>query len=232
MKTNNPSLFLYLFASIFVVIGIIMGNEPMVFLMKPMIIPAILYYYIQIKKEKTNWFFIIALLSNFSSDMLVLFKLDNGDALIALLNMVSYSMFLYFAIKEISLNNLSNMKFFYFALIVIGCITILYVILGLMSGLDNFYNNLYIVYGVLLCTLSSIIGFNHINKQNEKTFYALIMCICFITSDVFFAIYNFYLNLEVFVVLNVIAQFTSYYYMVRYITTRNPEKEEFYKNEI
>ena len=225
MKTNNPSLFLYLFASVFAVIGVVIGNDLITLLMKPMIIPAILYYYFQIKKEKINLLFVTALLSNFFSDMLVLFRLPTGDNLIALLNMLSYLIFIYFAIKDVSLKKLSNIKFFYFGLMVIGCITILYVILGLMSGLDDFSTNLYNIYGIVLCTLSSIIGFNHLNQPSEKTFYALIMCICFITSDVFFAVYNFYLNLEIFIILNVTVQFGSYYYMVKYITC-NPAREE------
>ena len=225
MKTNKASFFLYLFASIFSVIGVVMENEFIILLMKPMIIPAIFYYYLQIKKEKISWLLVIVLLSNFFSDMLVLFRLSVGDSLIALLNMFSYLIFIYFAIKDVSLKKLSNIKFFYFGLMVIGCITILYVILGLMSGLDDFSTNLYNIYGIVLCTLSSIIGFNHLNQPSEKTFYALIMCICFITSDVFFAVYNFYLNLEIFIILNVTVQFGSYYYMVKYITC-NPAREE------
>ena len=218
MKTNNASFFLYVFSSIFAIIGIAIENEFLTLLMKPMIIPAILYYYLQIKKEKINWLFLIALFSNFLSDMLVLFKLSDGDTLIALLNMFSYLIFIYFAVKDISLKNLSNIKLFYFTLIVIGCITIFYVVLNLMSGLDDFLNNLYFIYGIVLCSLASIIGFNHLNQQNDKTFYALIMCICFITSDIFFAIYNFYLNLQIFIILNVTIQFACYYYMVGYIT--------------
>lgn len=231
MKTNNPSLFLYLFASVFAVFGIVIGNDLITLLMKPMIIPAILYYYFQTKRGKINWLFLIILLSNFISDMLVLFELPDGNIQIALLNMFSYLIFIYFTTKNVSLKNIPNISFFYFILIVIGCITILYVVLGLMSGLDDFSNNLYIIYGIILSALASIIGFNHLNQQSEKTFYALIMCICFIISDVFFAVYNFYLNLEIFIVLNVTIQFVSYYYMVRYITCK-PEKEEvFYINE-
>lgn len=225
MKTNNTSFFLYLFASIFAVIGIIVGNELITLLTKPMIVPAIIYYYIQVKVCKINWLFLIILVSSFASDMLVLLNLPDGNIPIALLNMFCYMMFLYFVIKDISLKNMSNIKFFYFALMVIGCLIILCVVLGLMSGLDDFSNKLYIIYGIVLCTLSSIIGFNHLNQQNERTFYALIMAICFITTDVFYAVYNFYLNLEIFIVLNVIAQFVSYYYMVKYINS-NPKTEE------
>jgi hypothetical protein len=225
MKTNKPSLFLYLFASIFAVIGIVIENDLITLLMKPMIVPAILYYYIQVKKGKINWLFLIILVSSFTSDMLVLFDLPNGNIPIALLNMFCYLIFINFAIKDISLKYVSNIKFFYFALIVIGCFIILYDILGLMSGLDDFSNNLYIIYGIVLCVLASIIGFNHLNQESNKTFYALIMCICFITTDVFYAVYNFFINLEVFLILNVTVQFASYYYMVKYITC-NSEIEE------
>ena len=200
MKTNNPSFFLYVFSSIFAVIGIAIENEFLTLLMKPMIIPAILYYYLFTKKEKINWLFLIALFSNL--------------------------IFIYLAVKDISLINLSNIKFFYFVLIVIGSITIFYVVLNLMSGLHDFSNNLYVIYGIVLCTLASIIGFNHLNQQNDKTFYALIMCIYFIKSNVFFAVYNFYLNLQIFIILNVTVQFAGYYYMVRYITCNSYIRHE------
>lgn len=218
MKKNSPSLFLYLFASVFAIIGVVIGNEFITLLMKPMIVPAVFYYYLQVKEGKINWLFLLILLSSFTSDMLVLFELPDGNIPIALLNMFCYLIFIYFVIKDVSLKNLSNIKFFYFALIVLGYFIILYVVLGLMSGLDNFSNNLYIIYGIVLCVLASIIGFNHLNQESDKTFYALIMCICFITTDVFYAIYNFYFNLEIFIVLNITVQFASYYYMVRYIT--------------
>ncbi len=225
MKKYNPSLFLYLFASFFAIIGIVIGNEIITLLMKPMIVPAILYYYLQIKKGKINWLCLIMLYSSFTSDMLVLFDFPDGYIPIALLNMFCYLIFIYFVIKDISLINMSSIRFLYFTLIIIGCVTIMCVVLGLMSDLDNFSNNLYIIYGIVLCILASIIGFNHLNQQNEKTFYALIMCICFITSDVFYAVYNFYLNLEVFIIFNVTVQLVSYYYMVRYITC-NPNIED------
>ncbi|EMY3481849.1 hypothetical protein AAIP36_000049 [Flavobacterium psychrophilum] len=230
MQINNSSLFLYLFASIFASIGIFIGNELMILLMKPMIIPAILFYYIQIRTEKVNWLFLIILLSNFISDMLVLFELPEGNFPIALLNMFGYLMFIYLSVKDISLKNLSNLNFLYFALIVMGCVLILHVVLDLMPGIDSFTNNLYTIYGILLSILASIIGFNYLNQENEKTFYALLMGICFITSDVFFVIYNFYLNLVIFMFLNVTIQFISYYYMVKYITS-NSKKEILLQNE-
>ena len=221
MKTVSPSLILYLTASFFAVLAIIVNNDLLLLIMKPVIIPAIFYYYLQSRKEKINFIFLLILFCNFISDMIVLFELPEGDFAITLLNMCSYLMFIYFNIKDILIQNTSRLKFVYFLLITLGCFSILYVVINTMSDLDNSSLNLYIVYGVILCVLSSIIGLNHLNQPSEKTFYALVMCICFIISDVFFAVYNFYLSMQIFIILNVTAQFVSYYYMVKYVTNNS-----------
>ena len=90
-----------------------------------------------------------------------------------------------------------------------------------MKGLDSLTFNVFVFYGILLSSLSALICYNHLNRPTLRSYYALLMCICFIISDVFFAIYNFYLKIEIFISLNVTGQFVSYYYMVRYIGTPN-----------
>ncbi len=218
MKAYSPALILYLFASFFAVIGIVLKNEFLVLLTKPAIVPSILIYYLQVNKVKVNRLFLFAMLCSFSADMIVMFKLEFGDILIALLNIIMYLVFIYFSVKDISIVKISALRFFHLGLIVFGCLMIPWIILDLMTSLDEFTFNVYIIYGIILSLLASIIGFNHLNKHSIKTFYALIMCLCFIVSDVFFAIYNFYMPMEIFILLNVTVQFASYYYMVKYIT--------------
>ncbi|MFM9987552.1 hypothetical protein [Flavobacterium sp.] len=225
MKTIAPSLILYFIASFFSVLAVVINNDLLLLIMKPVIVPAIFYYYLQSRKGKINWIFLIILLFNFISDMIVLFELPEGDLPITLLNMFSYLMFIYFAVKDVSIKNTSRLRFFSFLLMIIGCLAILYVVISLMSNLDNSSLNLYIVYGIILCLLASIVGLNHLNQPSEKTFYAVIMCICFIISDAFFAVYNFYLNMEIFIILNVIVQFASYFYMVKYVTNNSVLQE-------
>ncbi|MEO8235404.1 MAG: hypothetical protein ABI549_08325 [Flavobacterium sp.] len=221
MKTISPSLILYLIASFFAILALVINNDSLLLIMKPVIAPAIFYYYLQSRSGKINWIFLIILLFNFMSDMIVLFELSIGDITITLLNMISYLMLIYLVIKDFSVKNTSRRKFFYFLLMMVSCLSVLYVVISMMSNLDNLVLNLYIVYGIILCLLTSIVGLNYLNNPNGKTFYAIVMCICFIISDVFFAIYNFYLNLEIFIILNVIAQFASYYYMVKYVTSNS-----------
>lgn len=226
MKPSTPALIAYLIASFFAVVGIVAKNEFLVLLMKPVIVPAIFFYYLQTKKTKVNWLFLIAMLSSFIADMIILFQLENGDIPIVLLNLFMYLIFFYFAIKDLPYKNLTVFSFFYFILIVCCFLGIVYFVLDLMTGLDSFLHYLFAVYGVLLSLLSSVIVFNHIKLLRLKTFYAVIMCICFVTSDIFFAVSNFYLQMDVFVIFNLTVQFASYYYMVKYITCVEPIKVE------
>ena len=226
MKPSTPALIAYLISSFLAVLGIVSDNDFLVLLMKPVIVPAIFFYYMQTRRTKVNWLFLIAMLSSFIADMIILFQLENGDIPIILLNLLMYLIFFYFAIKDMPYRNLTVFNFFYFILIVCCFLSILYFVLDLMTGLDSFLHYLLIVYGILLSLLSSVIVFNHIKLLYLKTFYAVIMCICFVTSDIFFAVYNFYLKMEVFTIFNLTVQFASYYYMVKYITCLEPNKVE------
>ena len=170
MKAYSPALILYLVASFFAVIGIVFKNEFLILLMKPVIVPSILVYYLQINKTKTNMLFLFAILCSFAADMIVMFELESGDVLIALLNIVMYLVFIYFSVKEIPRGKITALRFFHLGLIVFGCLIVLWIILDLMTSLDEFTFNIYVIYGFILSLLASIIGFNHLNKQNIKTF--------------------------------------------------------------
>lgn len=226
MKPSTPALIVYLISSFLAVIGIVMRNDFLVLLMKPVIVPSMFFYYLQTKKTKVNWLFLIAMLSSFIADMIILFQLENGDIPIVLLNLIMYLIFFYFAIKDMPYKNLTVFSFVYFSLIICSFLSVLYFVLDLMTGLDSFLHYLFVVYGILLSLLASVIIFNHIKLLRLKTFYAVIMCICFVTSDVFFAISNFYLQMDVFIIFNITVQFASYYYMVKYITCEERKKVE------
>jgi hypothetical protein len=221
MKVNSPAFVLFLIASFFAILGVAIDNEFIVLLSKPVIAPAIFFHYIQIKRGPVNWLFFMAIFCSFVADMIVVFQMSEGDIPIAFLNICMYLIFTYFVIKDLEKENITIFRFFYFLLIVCLYLAVLYVILDLMTGLDSFMFNIFVLYGLILSVLSAIIGFNYINRHCGRTFYALLMCICFIVSDVFFAIYNFYLKIEIFILFNLFAQFTSYYFMVKYFTSKS-----------
>lgn len=226
MKPSTPALIVYLISSFLAVIGIVMKNDILALLMKPVIVPSMFFYYLQTRKTKVNWLFLAAMLSGFIGDMIILFHLENGDIPVVLLNLFMYLIFFYFAIKDLPYKGLTVFNFVYFTLIITCFLAVLYFVLDLMTGLDSFMHYLLVVYGILLSLLASVIVFNHIKLLRLRTFYAVIMCICFVTSDIFFAISNFYLQMDIFVVFNVTVQFASYYYMVKYITCDEIRKVE------
>lgn len=189
--------------------------------------PAIFYYYLQKENFKVNWLFCAAIWSSFISDMIVLLKYPDGDLSIAIFNIILYLLIIVFLLKDLAPNMINFKLISYFFFIIVSFFAITYIVLGLMSGLDHFMLTVYMIYGVILSILSSIAVFNHFFIQSERTFYGLIMSFCFIISDVFFAIYNFYLKMEIFIILNLAAQFISYYYMIEYITSTKHLEDEY-----
>lgn len=65
MKDSIPALILYIIAVIIAVLGIVVDNEILLLFSKPVIVPAIFFYYIQTSKTSINWFFTLGLVANF-----------------------------------------------------------------------------------------------------------------------------------------------------------------------
>lgn len=226
MKFSNPSLVLYFVATIFAIIGVTFNYETFELLAKPMIVPSIYFFYVQLCKGEINLLFTTAVFCSFAADMIVLINLPNGTLLIAFLNICMYLIFTYFILMDIGVKSFINKKIISLMGFSVFFLFVLTVILDLMKGMDRLEFNVFVFYGILLSILSALICYNHLYKSSLRSYYALLMCICFIVSDVFFAIYNFYLKIDIFVSLNVAGQFISYYYMVKYITSTNDLLEE------
>jgi len=221
MKPTSPALILYIVASFFAVLAVMLDNDLLMLIAKPIIAPAAFYYYLQVKTTKINWLFAIAFLCSFTSDMIVIFNLEYGDVFISLFNTTMYLLLLYISIKDVLFKSLNFEKLFYSVIVIMVSLFIVGMLLDLMNGIDELLGNLYLVYGIVLALLVSVVSLNYFNKYSKRLFYAVIMCICFLISDISYAIYNFYMDLEIFNIFNVAAQFASYYYMIKYITTKN-----------
>ncbi len=221
MKVNYPSLILYVLATIFAIVGVSFNCEAFELIAKPMIVPAIYFFYVQLCKGEVNLLFTIAVFFSFTADMLVLINLPNSTLPIAFFNICMYLIFTYFILNDIGIKNFTNKKSIPLLGFSVFFLFVLSVVLDLMKDIDQLEFNVFVFYGIILSVLSALICYNHLNKSTLRSYYALLMCICFIVSDVFFAIYNFYLKIEIFISLNVAGQFISYYYMVKYITSAN-----------
>lgn len=219
IKSKNPSLVLYAIASVLTIIATFLECDWLIFFAKPIIVPAIFYYYLQQNKYKIQLLFFLGLISSYASDMIVLLTFDNSQVMIMLLNMFTYVIMLYYVIHDISVKEIGLQKVIYFVGNLLSFLAIVYIMLTLISNMTTVSLAMNILFGLISSILASLAVINHVSTPNLKTFYGLIMCICFVTTDVFYIVYNFYMKMHVFLLLNLAAQFVSYFYMISYMTT-------------
>jgi hypothetical protein len=218
MKSIYPSVLVYAFASILTIVSTVLKCDSLTFLIKPIIVPAIFYYYMQKNGFKISGLFFLGVSSSYASDMIVLLEHHDDQMVITLLNLFTYVVMLYYVVHDFAFKKMGIQKITYFVGNLISFLCIVYIMLTLISNMTITSLALYVVYGLIISILTSLAVINHLLNHNLKTFYGLLMCICFVTTDVFYVVYNFYMNMIVFLLLNLAAQFLSYFYMMKYMT--------------
>lgn len=220
MRDSIPALILYIVAVIIALLGIVFDNENILLFSKPVIVPAIIFYYVQTTKIKINWFFIIGLLCNFFDDIISLLNFGNTIYFIITFNFINFLILLYFRIKDVELNYISSKRKIYIIMATLINSFILFFVLNLINIENETLNFVLYIYGFILWALVSISAFHFYSSYSLRNTFAAIMSGCFIVSNVSYAVYNFYVNIEIFKILNLIMQSASYFYMVKYFTSK------------
>ena len=226
MKDNIPALILYIIAVIIAVLGIVVDNEILLLFSKPVIVPAIFFYYIQTSKTSINWFFTLGLVAIFVEDIISILNYENVIYFLIIFNAINFIMLLYFRIKDIQPNYISNKRKIYILMATLTNSFILFFILNLINIEDEMLNFILYIYGFVLWALVSLSAFHFYSSYSLRNTFAAIMCGCFILSNVAYAVYNFYINIEIFKILNLILQSASYFYMVKYFTSKKIQRSD------
>lgn len=216
MKANRPSLILYFTACVLVVIFKIMECDTLMLYTKSVIIPLAFMYYLISNNYKISWIRILIFLSCFVGDVIVL--LNFFDSIIG--GLLSF-LIVYTLLLKLAVDDFKKMRFrkedgvsmlvslFFIATI---CITVLS--LKFEKIKPGFY--LFVIYGIVLSLLSFFSVINYLKRGSYCFFNFLLMIICYVLSDIFYIIYEFYLNLYAFSFIYIIAQVVSYYFMAVY----------------
>lgn len=216
MNLNKPSLILYFTACIFVVFFKISEYELFVLYTKSVIIPLLFIYYLITNEYTISWIKAMVFLFCFIGDIFNLLNFDIS-ALGALLSFL----LVYLLLLKLSFDDFRRLilnrnhgipllvLFFFLATI---CITIL----SLKFERMEIDFSLYLIYGTTLSILSFFSIANYMVKGNYGFLNLVIMCVCFMISDIFFVINKFYLSLYAFGFINVFVQVFSYFFMVTY----------------
>lgn len=215
----SPALILYFVACILFMLAVIMNNSEIMLVSKPMIIPAIFYYYLQETKKKINWSYVVIMIMCFIGDMVVLIDLPNFLATIIVPFLIAYLLFLKGIIDDsvkIRLRFIKKSHLFVLLICVFFLIYLLINSMDILIGNKTDYMWVIMFYGIILLFIGAIASLNYIVKPSRYTTFMILTSLSFVISDVFYILKKDFSEIETLNFLNNFTQIISYYFLTKY----------------
>lgn len=221
MRDSLPSLYAYIITSLCVLVFYVLKWEDFITVVKPVIVPAIFYYYVQTTKGQVNLLFAAALWLFFIADMIEIVDSDRGVYLMMFCGLLSYLIMFRFAL-------LDNIRLdFSFKAILVTTITIAFVafissqVIMHTNTSNTSYFYFFVLYSIIIFSMFSYAILRLFSKNDSSSRLFLAMVISMFLSDYLYA-HNWYVEFYMtFALLSLVAQFISYYFMVEYFNRRN-----------
>lgn len=224
MRDKQPALILYVAAVALAMIAKVFEFETLMLVSKPIVVPAIYYFYLQAKREKINLLFSVAVWSFFVADMIVVLYSKSAILSIMVCGMISYSFLTWFGIKDAKNIKFNAVNVLVLALLLLLPSYMLFRILNLdVEDISGHYS-VYLLYGIILLTLVGVSIYNYISNATHAFLYLCIASVCMLLSDLFYCVYKYMIELPVFENINLFAQLISYFFMVKYFISRRRTK--------
>ena len=220
MRDSSPSLYAYIFTSFCVIIFYILKWEEFITVVKPVIVPAIYYYYVQTTKRPINTWFTVAIWLFFIADMIEIVDAKAGLYWIMACSLMSYIIMFRFALLDKVKFNFSWKSIF----ITIAIIAFIAVLSAQVIGQTNTSNTIYFYFfAIYTITLLSMISYGMLrlfsNNDVASRLFLSMVGVMFL-SDFLYAS-NKYVEYNMpRAIMSFLAQFTSYYFMVEYFNVR------------
>lgn len=226
MKASTPSLILFFITSVLAIIFKLIGSDTLVLFFKSIIIPSLFIYYLVCNNYKLSLLKAVIFLLFFVRDVFNTLNIKESPMGSFVCVLAVYVLLIYLAQKEFKHLKFSFRDSFSFFVLIIGIATICYSVLNLKLENLELDFSLYATFGVVLSVLSIVSIINYIKNGSYALFNAMLMCICFIITDVFFVLYKFYYYNYVFTLISILTQFSSYFFMVNYFLEKDKVAEE------
>ncbi|MGX7666160.1 hypothetical protein [Flavobacterium pedocola] len=223
MSKLTPALVLYCVASFIFIFSIVFEMGTLSMLFKPMIVPAIYFYYWQQSNGKVSVIFSVILLMFYCGDMMILIQLDNLFVPLMIMNLIAYVLLFKFLIEDLIAlreNRIHSSNLFSIIIFTLFLLSLLYVGLKLIFDTSSENYSLITIYGLTLFLLGLQTVFLYILNNSKSNIFLAITVLCFIMSDLFYVLYNYYYDLSIFTYINVVCQVASFYFLVNYILSR------------
>ena len=226
MKDSRPSLILFLIAAVLSIAARMFNLETLTLIAKPIVVPAIFYYYLQTKTRKTSFWFSIALWCFFLGDMIMILFPEDWITYVMGFSIVAYLILIKFALQDAKKvkPDLFNLGFLTVMIMLLSYIVITILNLNIDSIINNYF--LYLSYGVVLIILITVSTFNYLTDNSTAFMHLCSMALCFLVSDLFYAINAFIIDLPIIDHINLFSQFMAYFFMVKYFNARRKRVNE------
>lgn len=220
MRLEKPALMLYFLACILAITATIIHSEYLLVIAKPIIIPAIFFYYLSAKKCAFNWLYAIFALLAFVGDTIVLLELDNETIYIMVPFIISYVILLYFIIQDVLKLKFDLQGFaiglFIFSLLMLTAFTLV----QFFEEESKFLTIPVIIYGVILGLQAGLAGYHFQGSSSNMSFYLAMSALFNCVSDVFYVIFTLIIHDPKFLSVDIALQVFSYYFVIKYFVLR------------
>ncbi|KVV15841.1 lysoplasmalogenase family protein [Flavobacterium sp. TAB 87] len=225
MKPNQPSLVLFFGTIILTIIfEIFFQNRLPIIYLKSMAVPLMFIYFLISNKYKITWFQAVIFICCFVGDVVIVLNPAYSSLGSMYCFMAVYMLLLVHVLKNFKRVRVRKIDVVPILIVVSFVVFLLFSILKMTindTQTDMFL--LYVVYGIVLCTMSCVCFINHIIRPTAAHLFITLTAICFILSDMFFVFNEFYHDLLIFRIIRNSTQSLAYYFMVRYFLLKKKE---------
>lgn len=216
---SKPALLLYFIACAVFMLSVIIGNSDLMLISKPVIVPAIFFYYLQERRLHVNWVYACIIGLFFVGDMILL--IDSNDYFPIMITLFLFGYLLYFkGIFDDFIKIRSHFVNKTHLLVLLICVFLLVFlqisIMDIVLESKTDYLWLLMIYGVVLVLIGLISSWNYIMHPSGYTTLMILTSLSFIISDVFYILKKESLGIDIFEYLNNLTQALSYYFLTKY----------------
>lgn len=215
---------MYFIACVFYMMGVMMDNNEIMLVAKPVIVPAIFFYYLQEKKIKFNWTYALITILFFTGDMIVLIDSDNLFILVIAVFFLAYLFFLKGLVDDLVTIRLQFINKTHLFALLICVFFLIYLLISIVDVLiENKTENLglIVLYGIVLVSIGTLASLNYITKPSRYTTFMILASLSFVISDVFYILKKDFLEIAILDYLNNFTQIISYYFVTKYFILKD-----------
>ena len=220
MKDSKSALYLFISASLIVILSSVLKYDNIVMLAKPMIIPSAFFYYLQTKKTPLDLSVTAIFVSFFIGDMIILVLGDSAIKMILLTFLIGYLMLFKSIVDDLVKIefDFSSLLYVFVLMILLGGILYFILDLPITQIIENYW--LFMIYGIVLIVLVLLSTYNYVSNQNINSFNLLTATLSMLLSDLFYCFYNYVMKSSLLDAMNLFTQFLSYYLLIKYYNSR------------